>query len=132
MDFYTIFREPFSEDQQPLLEPIRNYFRGHACDDAAYMREAFLPGARIESMREGVLTTWPLDLYCERFKGTPAVDEKQRERIIDWIDVSGSAACARVTLEHGATRFVDYFLLLKTEDGWKISSKAFHGQPSQI
>ena len=132
MDFYTLFREPFSEDQQPVLEPIRNYFLGHARDDAAFMRLAFLPGARIESMRDGVLTSWPLDEYCQRFKGTPQPDEKQRERTIDWLDVSGDAAGARVTLEHGATRFVDYFVLLRTEAGWKIANKAFHGQPSTL
>lgn len=128
MDFYTIFREPFSEDQQPVLEPIRAYFRGHACDDPAFMRNAFLPTAHIESIRDGVFTSWPLDVYCERFRGNPAADEKQRERIINWLDISGNAACARITLEHGATRFVDYFVLLKTDDGWKIANKVFHGQ----
>ncbi len=132
MDFYQIYREPFSEEQQPVLEPIRNYFQGHARDDAAFMRKAFLPTARIESMRDGVLTSWPLEQYCERFKGIPSDDEKLRERTIDWLDVSGDAACARVTLEHGAMRFVDYFVLLRTDAGWKIANKAFHGQASAL
>lgn len=92
------------------------------------MRQAFLPSAHIESMREGVFTSWPLDVYCERFKGTPAADEAQRRRTIDWIEVAGNAASARVTLRHGATTFTDYFVLLKTEQGWKIANKAFHGE----
>ena len=37
---------------------------------------------------------------------------------------------ARVTLAHGAMTFIDFFVLLKTADGWKIANKAFHGQPS--
>jgi hypothetical protein len=71
-----------------------------------------------------------LDFYCERFKGQAAADEASRQRRIDWVEVTGTAACARVTLVHGATTFVDYFVLLKTAEGWKIANKAFHGQPT--
>ena len=94
------------------------------------MRRAFLPSAHIESMREGVFTSWPLEVYCERFKGTPAADEATRRRNIDWVDIGGSSASARITLVHGATTFTDYFVLLKTADGWKIANKVFHGQPT--
>ena len=111
--------------------PIEQYFQGHAHDDASYMRQAFLPTAHIESMREGVFTSWPLDIYCERFGGKPAADESTRRRSIDWIEVAGSAASARVTLVHGAITFTDYFVLLQTQDGWKIANKAFVGQPTQ-
>jgi hypothetical protein len=128
MDNHHSARPPFNAEQLAVLEPIQNYFRGHAQDDAAFMRQAFLPSAHIESMREGVFTSWPLDTYCERFKGTPAADESQRKRTADWIEVHGNAACARVTLEHGAMTFVDYFVLLNTADGWKIANKAFQGQ----
>jgi hypothetical protein len=119
-----------SPEQAAVCEPIQQYFLGHAKDDASHMRKAFLPTAHIESMREGVFTSWPLALYCERFKGTPAGDESMRRRRIDWIDVQGTAACAKVTLVHGATTFTDYFVLLKTAEGWRIANKAFHGQPS--
>ena len=95
------------------------------------MRQAFLPTAHIESMRDGVFTSWPLDVYCERFGGKPAADEATRRRSIDWIEVVGSAASARVTLVHGAMTFTDYFVLLQTQDGWKIANKAFVGQPTQ-
>jgi hypothetical protein len=117
-------------EQQAACEPIEQYFLGHARDDAAHMRRAFLPSAHIESMREGVFTSWPLDVYCERFSGKPAADEAQRQRSIDWVEVSGTAASARVTLVHGANTFVDYFVLLKTAEGWKIANKAFVGRPT--
>ncbi len=89
-------------EQRAACQPIERYFQGHARDDASCMRRAFLPSAQIESMREGVFTSWPLDTYCERFKGLPAADETTRRRTIDWIEVAGTAACARVTLVHGA------------------------------
>ena len=118
-------------EQLAACAPIEQYFLGHAHDDASYMRQAFLPTAHIESMREGVFTSWPLDIYCERFGGKPAADEATRRRSIDWIEVAGSAASARVTLVHGAITFTDYFVLLQTQDGWKIANKAFVGQPTQ-
>ena len=117
-------------EQAAVCAPIEQYFLGHARDDAAHMRKAFLPTAHIESMREGTFTSWPLDVYCERFKGSPAADEATRSRTIDWIDIGGSSACAKITLVHGATTFTDYFVMLKTADGWKIANKAFHGQPT--
>lgn len=125
-------RLSLTEEQIQAIEPIEQYFLGHANDDAAFMRRAFLPTAHIESMREGVFTSWSLDVYCQRFKNQPASDEAKRKRTIDWIEVKGTAACARVTLVHGATIFTDYFVLLKTADGWKIANKAFHGDVSTV
>lgn len=119
-----------TEEEMQAIEPIEQYFMGHAKDDAAFMRQAFLPTAHIESMREGVFTSWPLDVYCQRFKHQPAFDEATRKRTIDWIEVKGSAACARITLVHGLTIFTDYFVLLKTVDGWKIANKAFCAEAS--
>lgn len=114
-----------SAEELAACSAIEQYFLGHARDDASYMRRAFLPSARIESMRDGAFTSWTLDIYCERFKGQPAADEATRRRTLDWIEVNGSAACARVTLVHGSNTFTDYFVLLKTADGWKIANKAF-------
>ena len=44
-------------------------------------------------------------------------------RTIDFMDASGSAGTARITLDHGAVVITDYFLLLKVGDEWKIASK---------
>ena len=54
-----------------------------------------------------------------------------RRRTIDAIDISGTAASAKITLVHGAITFIDYFVLLKTEQGWKIVNKAFHARPDR-
>jgi hypothetical protein len=120
-------RMSLTEEQIKAIEPIEQYFLGHAKDDAAFMRRAFFPTAHIESVRDGVFTSWPLDVYCKRFNQQPASDEATRKRTIDWIEVKGTAACAKVTLVHGSTVFTDYFVLLKTAEGWKIANKAFHG-----
>lgn len=119
-----------SAEEMAVCAAIESYFLGHARDDAAPMRRAFLPTAHIESMRDGVFTSWTIDVYCERFKGRPADDEDSRRRRIDWLQVAGNAACARITLVHGATTFTDFFLLLKTTKGWRIANKAFDGRAS--
>jgi hypothetical protein len=74
------------------------------------------------------MTSWSLDFYCERFKQQPAADEATRKLTIDWLEVAGNAACARITLIHGVNTFIDYFVLLNTADGWKIANKVFQAQ----
>jgi hypothetical protein len=90
------------------------------------MRQAFLPTAHIEGIREGKFTSWSLDEYCALFTGVPAADEATRQRRIDSIDVSGMAANAKATLVHGAVTFTDYFVLLKIDGLWKIANKVYH------
>lgn len=127
-----LYLASLTAEERAVCEPIVQYFLGHATDDAMPMQRAFLPTAHIESVREEGFTSWSLDFYCERFKNKPAADEAQRRRNIDWIEVAGNAACARVTLHHGPTVFTDYFVLLKTSNGWKIANKAFHGEAQSV
>ena len=109
---------------------LGSYFQGHATGDPAHFRKAFLPTAHIEGIRIGVFTSWTLDDYCALFNGSPARDEATRKRTIDLIDVSGNAAMARATLDHGAMVFTDYFVLLKVDGAWKIANKVYYGQPA--
>jgi 3-hydroxyisobutyrate dehydrogenase len=36
---------------------------------------------------------------------------------------------AKATLDHGATVFTDYFVLLKLDGEWRIANKVYYGQP---
>ena len=123
MSFHPLTNHP---EEAAVRVPLELYMRGHAEDNADHMRAAFMPTARLESVREGPLTSWDVDFYCQRFKNTPAADEATRRRVIDSLDIVGTAAMAKVTLVHGAVTFTDYFVLIKTDAGWKIASKTFH------
>ena len=79
--------------------PLELYMRGHAEDCAAHMRAAFLPSARLESVREGPLTSWTLDVYCQRFQNTPAADEALRRLFAE--------AEQAVGVGHGSARGAD-------------------------
>ncbi|MER5790757.1 nuclear transport factor 2 family protein [Streptomyces sp. NPDC001980] len=112
-----------------VLEPLHAYIRGHATGDPTHFRDAFLPTAHIEGIRDGAFVSWPLDQYCALFPGRPAPDEPTRSRRIDAIDVHGTVATATMTLFHGADTFTDIFLLVRVDDGWRIANKAYHRHP---
>lgn len=115
-------------EQELIRATIFSYFQGQATGDATHFREVFLPTAHIEGVWEGKFTSWTLDAFCALYNGKPAPDESGRERIIDVIDVSGTAAMAKATLRHGAVTFTDYFVLLRVDGAWKIANKVFHGE----
>ncbi|MER8035505.1 nuclear transport factor 2 family protein [Streptomyces hydrogenans] len=109
-----------------VLAPLRAYLRGHATGDPAHFRDAFLPGAHIEGVRESVFVSWTLDEYCALFPGRPAPDEPSRSRRIDSVGVHGTVATATMTLAHGPDTFTDVFLLVRGGEGWRIANKAYH------
>ena len=110
-------------------KPLEAYLKGHASGDGAYMRQAFLPSAHIEGIRDGKFLSWTAEEYIAGFKGKPPADEAQRKRSIDAVDVSGNAAMARVTLDYPNGTFTDYFVLLKLDGEWKIANKVWTRQP---
>ena len=67
-------------EQAAARKPLEAYIKGHATGDAAYMRQAFLPTAHIEGIRDGKLLSWTADEYIAGFKGKPAEDEAKRKR----------------------------------------------------
>lgn len=115
-------------DTKAIRDIIGVYFRGHATANPDTMRAAFLPTAHIEGLRNGAFVSWTVDQYVGNFRGQPAADEASRTRVIDVVDVSGTAAMARATLKHGATIFTDYFVLLKSDGRWLIANKVYHAQ----
>ncbi|WP_405753869.1 nuclear transport factor 2 family protein [Streptomyces sp. NBC_01020] len=123
-DFAVAATVPAVEDA--VLEPLRAYIRGHATGDPVHFRDAFLPTAHIEGIRDGAFVSWRLAEYCALFQGRPAPDEPARSRRIDAVDVHGTVATATMTLRHGADTFTDIFLLARVDNSWRIANKAYH------
>ena len=118
-----------SEDAA-VRKPLQAYLQGHATGDARYIRQAFLPTAHVEGIRDGRFLSRTADEYIAGFKGAPAPDEAQRRRSIDQVDVNGDAAMARVTLAYPSGSFTDYFVLLKVDGEWKIANKVWTRNPA--
>ena len=114
-----------ADEDTAARKPLEAYLQGHASGEAAHMRQAFLPSAHIEGIRDGKFLSWTAEEYIAGFTGKPAADEAQRKRWIDRVDVSGDAAMARVTLDYPTGTFTDYFVLLKVDGEWKIANKVW-------
>ena len=89
----------------------------------------FHPESKLFWVREGQFTSRTSEEYIAGAKGTPAPDEAQRKRTVEFVDVSGDAAIAKVRLVYPEVTFVDYMSLLKIDGEWKIVNKAFHAEP---
>lgn len=110
---------------------IEHYFRGHATGDGTHFRKVFHPESKLFWIRDGAFAQRTSDEYIAGAKGTPPADEAQRKRSIEWIDVSGNAAVAKVILDYPQTRFVDYMSMLKIDGEWKIVNKTFQADPKK-
>jgi hypothetical protein len=101
------------------------YLQGHITGLPDGFRRAFQPEARMLFMRDGKFSKVEIADYIARAPGKPAEDEAKRTRAIDFIDITGDAAIARITLDYPDVKFTDYMTLLKTDGEWRIVSKAF-------
>jgi len=113
-----------------VLAPLEFYARGHATGDAGHLRQAFLPTAHIDGLRDGEFTSWGLETYCARFDGTPAVNEEECRRTVDHVQVQGSIATATMTLDHGSAVFTDMFVLIDGPSGWRPCRR--HALPAPL
>lgn len=108
-----------------VLAPLRAYVAGHATGDPAHFREAFLPTAHVEGVRNGAFVSWDLETYCGLFGGSPADDEADRRRRIDTLAATETVATATMTLRHGPDTFTDAFVLLRVDGRWWIANKVY-------
>lgn len=109
--------------------PLEAYIRGHATGNPAEMDRAFHPNAHIQGTRaDGAFVDWSLADYKRGFNGSPAPDEAQRKRSIDFLEIRGNTAIARLTLDYPSAVFTDYFLLMSLNGEWRIMNKIFHVQ----
>lgn len=115
----------YASERAGVEAAIGRYFQGHATGDCRHMRQAFLPSAHVEGVRDNEFTSWTLDQYCAFFDGEPPADASERSRKIDLIDVSGDAAIARATLTRPNAVITDYFVLLKVDGEWRIANKVY-------
>jgi Putative lumazine-binding len=104
---------------------LRNYLRGHATGDGAHHAKVFHPVSNLFWMRDGELNTRTGEAYIAGASGNPAENESERLRFIEWVDVSGEAAVAKIVLDYPGAYIVDYMSLLKVDGRWQIVNKIF-------
>jgi hypothetical protein len=123
---------PFAAQQNAEEAGVRaalnHYIQGHATGDGSHARIAFHPSANLYFIRDGKYAERTSADYAAGFSGRPAADEAQRKRRIESVDISGTAAQAKIVLEYPGVTFTDYMTLLKIDGEWKIVAKVFHAE----
>ena len=120
-----------TDEKAAVRVPLENYIKAHATGDPEFARKAFHTEGNMTFIRDGKFITETFDSFIKRaFTGKPAADEEKRKdgRKIEAIDVNGSAAVAKITLDYPTVRFVDYMTLLKIAGEWKIVNKSFYAE----
>ncbi|MEY8437178.1 nuclear transport factor 2 family protein [Atopobiaceae bacterium 24-176] len=102
------------KDYEEIVKTVQVYLDGgNVSGDAqkpAFLESATINGAPIQTLFDTVDELGPGEAVGR----------------IDVLDVVGNIAAVRVTMEnfHGAD-YVDFHVLIKGENGWKIASKVF-------
>ncbi len=120
---------PAGNEEGAVRAALQHYFNGHATGSADEFKAGMHPQGTMYSLREGHLATMPFPEYFARVgTGKPAADEASRWRLIDFVDITGTAALARITLEYPQVTFADYMQLLKIDGTWQIIAKTVHAE----
>lgn len=109
--------------------PLEIYLKAHATGDGTHLRQAFLPTAHIEGIRNDKFTSWTVNEYAANFSGKPSPEEPQRKRWIEKLEVTGTAAIATLRFDYPKVKITDYMVLIKDNGEWKIANKVYASQP---
>jgi hypothetical protein len=116
------------EDLAAIHRVVQLYFEGMHNGDAAKLREAFHPSARVQGVRGGEQRSLACDEFVDYVASVgsrPAAGEAYDMHIVS-IDRAGSAAIAKVAILWNDRRYTDYLAMIRRADGWSISEKTFY------
>lgn len=107
-----------------IAESLHRYIDGARSGDIALLRSAFTPGARVSGSYGRKPVSWTLSEFCTAVAKGGAAPALQA-RVVS-IDHAGGAAMARLeALDWRGTRYTDFFVLVRDDEGWRIDSKVF-------
>jgi hypothetical protein len=112
-----------SADEAGVRKALEAYLQGHATGQGEHFRRGMHADMRLSTLRDGKLVHLNLDELVGGYSGKPAADEAKRKRRIVSIDITGTAAMAKLELDYPAVFFTDYMLLMKVDGEWKIVDK---------
>jgi len=99
-------------------------------------REGFYPGFDLLMFQNNMVNKLPIYnwiTYAEMGKAKkpgPLPEEEITSCEFEFIDVTGTAAVAKIHLSKGGKKiFTDYLSLYKFQEGWKIASKIYYQIP---
>jgi hypothetical protein len=119
-------------DEQAIRRNIqRYYFEGVRNSDTAAAHRAFHPVAQMHFIKDGHLSSRTIPDWlagiAQQAPNPPRPDRFPR-RVVS-VDVSGTAATAKLRLDYEDVIITDYMSLLKVDGQWVIVGKIFDRRP---
>ncbi|MBA4851146.1 nuclear transport factor 2 family protein [Emticicia sp. BO119] len=113
-------------DLELVKETVQNYLDGGTYGDTAKMAQVFHPSAfmKFVDVKTGEFRDVPIARYLENGKANAGKKIDRTTKILN-IDITGTAAQAKLELDMPNTKLTDYFNLLKINGEWKVVSKIF-------
>jgi protease I len=113
-------------DLELVKETVQNYLDGGTYGDTAKMAKVFHPTAfmKFVDVKTGEFRDVPIAKYLETGKANAGKKIDRTTKILN-IDITGTAAQAKLELDMPNVKLTDYFNLLKINGEWKVVSKIF-------
>jgi len=121
--------DPAAREEAAVRAALQHYLDGHATGQGEHFAAAMHPVLQMLWIRGDSLNRRTRDQYVAGASGRPAEDEAQRRRWIESVDITGTAAMAKIVLDYPTARLTDYMSLLKVDGEWRIVGKIFHSEP---
>lgn len=123
--FITVHQEISAQesltDKMAIEQVIQNYFDGWLTGDTTLVGSAMHSTCNLKYVKDGKISKRNRTEYLSGFKPRPRL-ENAEGRILS-IDITRTAAEAKIELETENRLFTDYFNLLKEGDRWYITDK---------
>jgi hypothetical protein len=114
-------------EQEAVSKAVNDYIHGYLEQDAPRLRRAFHADSKLMAVEDGAVDAAATAAWFDRIekkRGEGGGPLAARHQLLG-IDLTDSAAVAKVRLDFGSHVFTDYLSLLKTSDGWRIVNKVY-------
>ena len=124
MQFSVAFAQ--KSDLELVKETVQNYLDGGTYGDTAKMARVFHPTAFLKfvDVKTGEFRDVPIAKYLEGGRANAGKKIDRTTKIVS-IDITGTAAQAKLELDMPNVKLTDYFNLLKINGEWRVVSKIF-------
>ncbi|MEB3346974.1 nuclear transport factor 2 family protein [Aquimarina gracilis] len=118
------------ESDYALVEKTLNYYlEGGTNNDFETLKKAFHETATMRYITDEYKEVNALEFFKKGMKPGP---KKNRKTKIDYINITGHAANAKLEIEYPTFTFIDYMNLLKIDGEWKVVSKIFYRKKHKV
>lgn len=110
-------------EHDAVKQTLNYYLEGGTNNDFEVLKKAFHEDASMKYIRGEYKAVNAIEFFQGIMKPGPP---QNRTTSIEYIDISGPAAHARLRIDYPKFSFIDYMNLLKIDGEWKIVSKIFN------